>query len=268
VSQLISLENYFAALVKEKGIKKAFLKVSDDNTIVFRPGPTSAEKYFKKKPDSLGSLVWEPTYARIAKSDDWGITSGPSVYKESDTSKISHYGHYLSIWKKNSKGIWRLAVDLGIQHPKPKAKPEVLFVNPKNQIYLRQRSQNRLQQREDVVFSSDRLMSTTLKAEDELAFKEFVADDSQLLFPGYEPIIGKKAIIAFWKKQGNLSSEPVKADRAYSGELAYTHGDASIILKGKTKKYHYVRIWEIQQGYVWKVIYEIFVPAAKEEEGS
>ena len=264
VGQLVSAENYFSALAKEKGIRKAFLAVSDDNTIIFRPGPVSPEKYFKKKTDSLGQLSWEPVYARISKSGDWGVTSGPSTYRASDTSE-THYGDYLSVWKKNSKGVWKLAIDIGVTHKKPKTSLPMVFQNPKNEVYLKQRSENRLQQREDVVFSSDKLMGTILKADDKVALKEFVGEESRLLFPGHEPIIGKKAILAFWDKQGfNLSSEPVKADRSYSGELAFTYGDATILHRGLNKKYHYVRVWEVQQGYVWNIILEAYIPAPQE----
>ena len=265
VGQLVSAENYFAAMAKEKGVKKAFLAVSDENTLIFRPGPLSAVKYFKKQSDSLGSLNWEPAFARISKSGDWGITSGPSTYRASDTSKII-YGDYVSVWKKNSKGVWKLAIDLGIHHKKPKSSPALVFQNARNEIYQRQHSGNRLQQRESVVLSSDQLMGTILKADDQIAFKEFIAEESRLLFPGHEPIVGKKAIMSFWQKQGfNLSSESIKADRSFSGELAYTYGNATVQHKGINKKYHYVRIWEVQQGYNWNVILDIYTEADKEE---
>lgn len=265
VSQLISAENYFSALVKEKGLKKAFLSVSDENTIIFRPGPVNAVKYFKGKTDSSGTLNWNPAYARISKSGDWGFTRGPYTYK-SDSSKTTQYGDYLSIWKKNQKGVWKLAIDIGVSHQKPKSTPALVFQNPKNEIFLKQRSGNRLQQREDVVFSSDKLMGTILKADDQIAFKEFIAEESCLLFPGFEPINGKKAIMSFWQKKGfNLSSEPLKADRSFSGELAFTYGNATIVQKGQSKMYNYVRIWEVQQGYVWNTIVEVYteIPPAK-----
>ncbi len=259
VSQLVSAENYFAAMVKEKGIRKGFLSVSDENTIIFRPGPVNAVKYFKGKSDSLGSLNWSPVFARIAKSGDWGFTGGPYTFQETDSSKIQ-YGDYLSVWKQNAKGVWKLAIDAGVPHQKPKKSPALVFQNPKNEIFLKQRSGKRLQQREDVVFSSDKLMGTILKADDPIAFKEFIAEESRLLFPGFEPITGKKAIMDFWKKQGyNLSSTPIKADRSFSGELAFTYGRAVITKKDKTKNYNYVRIWEVQQGYVWNIICEAYI---------
>lgn len=259
VSQLISAENYFAASAKEKGIRKAFLKVSDDHTVIFRPGPVNARDYFEKQPDSTGNLSWQPVFARIAKSGDWGFTSGPFIFKQNDTSKTASYGSYLSVWKKNSKEVWKLAIDLGISHKKPVSTPKLLFSNPKNEVYQRQRSDSRLQQREDIVYSSDQLFATILKADNLIGQTEFLAPDSRLLFPGFEPIVGKAKITEFWKAQDlRMTSRPIKADRSFSGELAYTYGDADFFIKGKPKKFSYVRIWEVQQGYNWNVIFEVY----------
>ncbi|MBC7913555.1 MAG: hypothetical protein H7Y07_05460 [Pyrinomonadaceae bacterium] len=263
VGQLISVENYFAASAKAKGIKKAFLAVSDDNTLIFRPEPITVKEFYKNKPDSSGYLSWEPIFAKISKSGDWGYTTGPFVFKQTDTSK-TFYGDYVSIWKKNSKGIWKLAVDLGIEHKKPIVAPKMMFSNPKNEIFLKQHSINRLQQREDIVFSSDKLLSTILKADNLIAQTEFIAPESRLLFPGFEPITGKSKITEFWKKQGfKMTSDPTKADRSLSGELAYTYGVAEITQKNIKKKYNYVRIWEVQQGYDWNIILEIYTENPK-----
>ncbi len=270
VGQLISAENYFSALVKERGLKKAFLRVSDENTIVFRPDPVSAVDFYKSQPDSSsGLLTWEPVFAKIAKSDDWGFTTGPYIYKENDNNQKCHYGDYLSVWKKNSKGVWRLAIDLGVAHKKPVSKPAMRFENPANEIFLHQRSKNRLQQREDVVFSTDKLLATVQKADNAIAQNEFLADESRLLFPGFEPIIGKKAIMSFWKKQGFRASSQISlADRSYSGELAFTRGESSIVQKNQVKRYHYLRIWEVQPGFKWNVILEIYTPAGDENQNT
>ncbi len=262
VSQLISMENYFAALVKEKGMKKAFLAVSDDNTLIFRPGPVHPEKFFKNKQDDSGILSWEPVYARISKSGDWGFTTGPYTFKETDTGETTYYGQYLSIWKKNQKDVWKLAIDLGIPHSKPIKTPKLVFANPINEKFMHQYSPVRQKQREDLVFSNDELFATTLRADNTLARQTFLSNDCRLLFPGQEPITGKETIIEFWQNQKmKLSSNPVKADRTYSGELAFTYGDASINKNGNNKLYHYLRIWEVQPDYEWNIIMEIYVEA-------
>lgn len=258
VSQLVAAENYFNAQVQEKGLKKAFLSVSDNSTIAFRPGPVSAVRYYKDQPDSIGYLRLDPLYAKIAKSDDWGFTCGSYIFGQQQDSTQKFYGTYLSIWKKNKRGVWRLALDAGVSHKKPAKTPNRMYINPKNDIYLHQRSDSRLQEREDIVLSSDRLLSTITRADNRVAQNEFLTETSWLLFPGREPIIGKKAIMDFWKSNGYKAiTEPVKADRSYSGELACTYGNATIL----AKKYNYIRVWEVQPGYKWNVIVEVFTEA-------
>jgi ketosteroid isomerase-like protein len=254
VSQLVSAENYLAALVKQKGIARGYLKAVDDESIFFAPGPVKAKDHFRALKDE-GALTWEPVIARVAKSGDWGYTSGPFTYISADSS-ATVYGDYISIWKRNPRGVWRLAARMSTEHPKPaKASQALRFENPKNTIFLHQKSQNRLQQREDIVLSSDQLLASVEKADVQIALKEFLADDSRLLFPGAVPLTGKKAIADFVKKQNfRLQSAPVAADRSYSGELAYTHGETAVIRNGKTEKHYYLRVWEVQPGYNWNIL--------------
>jgi hypothetical protein len=56
----------------------------------------------------------------------------------------------------------------------------------------------------------------------------------------------------------------VKADRSYSGELAFSYGNASIAKNGENKPYHYVRIWEMQSGFEWNIILEIYIESEKQ----
>lgn len=255
VDQLVAAENYFNLKVQEKGLKKAFITVSDNNTIAFRPGPVPAERYYKEQPDSIGFLKLEPAIAKISKSMDWGFTAGPYVFNPDESKTRSYYGTYLSVWKKNPRGVWKLAMDAGVAHKKPTNTLKKRFVNPTDVKYIHQKSDKRLQQREDIVFSSDKLMSTIMKADNKIAQTEFLTEDSWLLFPGYEPMTNKKTIMEFWKKKGYKAlTYPIKADRAISGEIAYTYGTATIL----AKKYNYIRVWEVQPGFKWSVIVEVF----------
>lgn len=61
-------------------------------------------------------------------------------------------------------------------------------------------------------------------------------------------------------------STPVKADRSYSGEYAFTQGDVTIYTKLGPKKYHYVRVWEVQPGYKWNIILQAYTEAGEEKK--
>src|SRR5690606_18195354 len=80
VSQLVSLENYLSAQTKQKGAGEAFKKAIDGNSRILQPqGMTDASEFIKSLPPQA-VFSWEPVYARIAKSGDWGFTSGPFTF--------------------------------------------------------------------------------------------------------------------------------------------------------------------------------------------
>jgi len=264
VNSLLAAENYFAAYAKDKGIRDAFLKVSDNETILFRPNPVKAEDFFDKKSnDEQGQLDWTPVFAKISKSGDWGFTSGPYSYTSANDSTTS-YGQYLSVWQANNKGVWKLALDLGVSHPKPLTEASLNFTDPKSFKFFRQPSEGRLKQREDMILTTDKLFSNTLIKNQSLAYDAFFADEGRLLFPGHEPVTGKIKINNFLSRQQiSIETKPAVANRALGSDLAYTYGNALVTRNNVSTKFHYVRIWESQEGFKWNVILEIFSPAGE-----
>lgn len=259
VSSLVAAENYFAALAKEKGASKAFKTVSDDATIILK---SDSSVNSNKQPQDLQLLNWQPSFAKISKSGDWGFTSGLYSITQEDNNDTS-YGEYASVWKMNKKGVWKLAINIVNTHPRPKTEPILNYTDPKEFKFFKQISERRLQQREDMVLTSDKLFSTALVGYKNLAYNVFLGDDARLLFPGYEPIIGKGNITDFLRYQDlSITTEPLKANRSLGSDLAYTYGKATVTKDNKVNSYNYVRIWEVQEGYKWNVILEVFSPAS------
>ncbi len=261
VSSLIAAENYFAASVNEHGIRDGFLKVSDNQTLVFRPSAVKAETFYAKKGIDPGVLSWEPSYARISRSGDWGFTTGPYSYTATDDGQTS-YGQYFSLWRANKRGVWKLALEIGSPHPKPQAVTSLNYTDAKDSRFFRQISPVRLKQREDMIMASDKLFASTLTKSANLGYNTFLGDEARLIFPGFEPIVGKNNITNFIQSQGiNIYSEPILANRSIGSDLAYTYGTAQVTRNDKTLKYNYVRVWESQEGSQWNVIVELFSPA-------
>ncbi len=263
VSSLVAAENYFAATAKESGIRDAFLKVSDEETVVFRPNAVKALEFYEKKQADPGELLWEPSYARISRSGDWGFTTGPYTYISNDDSTPKSYGQYFSIWKANRRGVWKLVLDIGTPHPKPLTEPKLNFTDPRNSKFFKQISTARLKQREDMILTTDKLFASTLTKSTAIGYDTFLANDARLIFPGTEPIIGKENIHRFINQKGlNIFTEPVHADRSIGSDFAYTYGTAQITRENKITKYNYVRLWESQEG-KWNVVVELFSPAGE-----
>jgi ketosteroid isomerase-like protein len=257
VQSLVSAENFFASTTLEKGIKKGFLQVSDQHTLVFRPGPVKAREFYSAITEDSTYLHWYPTFARIAQSGDWGFTSGPYVVRPAGSTEEG-YGQYLSVWKKNSRGVWKLAMDIGVSHPKPVAEPKLDYASPGTGMYFKQRSDNRLQQRKDIVATTDELLGTAQRVSGTLAYKEYASPDFHFLFPGSEPLIGYQKVEDFLSaKKIRINTTHTAVDRAFSGDMAYTYGTAHVTRNAKTDIYQYVRVWQLRDG-KWYVIFEVF----------
>lgn len=263
VNSLVAAENYFSALTKKNGSKDGFLKVSDDETIIFRPDAVKVENFYGKGTmDGPGQLSWVPVFARISQSGDWGFTSGPYTFLNGTNAS---YGQYVSIWKTDYKGVWKLAINLSIAHQKPLNLPALSFTEAKNIKFFEQISQARLKQRREIITTTDKLFSNTLINDQPLAHDIFLSENARFLFPGEEPIIGKARINNFLgKNQMSIESEPLSADRALGSDLAYSLGIAYITRNKVTTKYHYIRIWESQEEHKWNVILEIYSPSGNQ----
>jgi len=65
--------------------------------------------------DPQYSLRWEPDGVQVAASGDLGYTFGHYVFTGTDQEGhlIGGTGKYVSIWKKQGDGTWKVVVDIG-----------------------------------------------------------------------------------------------------------------------------------------------------------
>src|SRR5437867_3894625 len=122
---VVDAERSFARYSVEHGMREAFLQFLADDAILFRPLPVNGKKWFEGRPPAPGALLWQPTYARVSEAGDLGVTSGPWEFKPSDTTAASSFGHFLTVWRKQADGTWRVELDAGIGHPRLDRTPEL-----------------------------------------------------------------------------------------------------------------------------------------------
>jgi ketosteroid isomerase-like protein len=70
--------------------------------------------------DKNNLLTWSPVGADIAASGDLGYTYGTFEFrsKDKDGKENVDRGKYMTIWKKQADGSWKVAVDMGNSGPK------------------------------------------------------------------------------------------------------------------------------------------------------
>lgn len=115
-TDLVTAEQAFAADASVRGTRAAFLAALADDGVVFAPGPSSGQAVWTARADNKNRLEWAPEVAEIATSGDLGYTSGPWHYIVKGDDKPSAYGHYLTVWKKQADGHWKVLADHGISH--------------------------------------------------------------------------------------------------------------------------------------------------------
>ena len=129
LASLVEAERAFARTSEEKGIREAFLTWLAPDSVVFRPGPVAGRPVYEKMdPANPTAPDWGPEFADIAASGEVGYTTGPYEVRPRRGAEPSGFGHYISIWKTQPDGSWKVFLDIGIQHGAagpPPAGPEV-----------------------------------------------------------------------------------------------------------------------------------------------
>lgn len=127
--ELMNIDAQFSNLSETRGVNEAFLSYLSDDCVLLRPNnfpivgkEISQVKYFSR-PDSGYTLTWKPLYADIAQSGELGYTYGIYEFKAMDPEgkPIMGTGTYVSIWKKDQFGNWKLVLDTGNEGLEPKS---------------------------------------------------------------------------------------------------------------------------------------------------
>ncbi|HWK98658.1 MAG TPA: hypothetical protein VNQ55_01870 [Parapedobacter sp.] len=260
VGSLLMADRTAARLSETEGPHAALLSVVDRNSTFFTPAPVDALAYLNNRPNIPDVMTWRPTFAAISKSMEWGVTTGTLSFQR--IGAIKRYGEYLTVWRRDRKGNWKINLRAQVEHHGGNNEPDIRYVEPDDKDYTRFKTKERIQQRKEIVMNNDQLLSTVLKTDAAIAYGEFLAEDARLYFPWKTPVIGKAAILDFVKEQDlAVEAKSLVANRSYSGELAYSYGEASVATASETLKCNYVRIWQLQPDFQWRVIVEMLFEA-------
>lgn len=256
---LVKAEEEFAASAAKNGVKSAFTSYSAANALVFRPNPVNAKTYYATQANDK-NLSWSPSFARVSRSGDWGFTTGGYTLDGTEKS----YGQYLSVWKAIN-GRWELVMDLGAPHNKPLKAVTPKFVEPADYYKPKFNGEKQIAAGRDIILTTENTLNATLKSYGVAALGGFLNHDARVIFPGYEPIVGKDKVLAFYNGMvGKMALKTTGADKAAGGDLAYTYGVATIDYKADLREsFNYVFIYERQADHNWNLIEQVFTPAER-----
>jgi ketosteroid isomerase-like protein len=251
VRAMVDAEKKFYETGQEKGTRAAFLEFLAEDGIVFRPGPVNGKEAWGKREETGLDLVWEPTFAVIARSADFGYDTGPAKWRASKKEeKFTGHGQFISIWKKQKEGSWKVALDCGIENPEPTGKPEMLRTIVPDEskapvdLNAAQTSRGETQQKFTQAAKTDSAMATL----------KFAADQIRVFRDGHFPSVGKEAARPLLDATaGRMTYEMLGADMSSSADLAYAYGKYSNLRRKGTEEGHYFQIWQTDSSGAWKL---------------
>jgi ketosteroid isomerase-like protein len=261
VRALVDAERKFYQTGQEKGTRAAFLAFLAPDGIVFRPGPVNGREVWNKRTETGFDLVWEPTFAAIARSGDFGYDTGPAKWRAKKTDeKFTGFGHFISIWKKQKEGAWKVALDCGIENPQPTGKIETLrTVVPDTPAKADPAAERSWQ-------DAQKAFTTVAKLDFTKALHEYGSQEVRLYRDGSFPAVGQDAAEKLLgTEQAGVTMELMKGDMSSSGDLAYNYGSYSDTRTQPAEAGHFLQIWQTDSAGAWKLVLDWQQPLPPEK---
>jgi ketosteroid isomerase-like protein len=250
---LVTAEKAFAQSSKETSTKEAFLKYLADDGILFRPTPLNGKKFWNGIEKGEDLLTWEPIFADISAAGDLGFTTGPFEQKgDRAGQQAAGGGTYISVWKKQSDGLWKVMADLGIGHPPVPGQAVFASSNIKTVTGTTSKA-DIMKVEQSFIDMQDKGLSV---------YNDVLSKEGKIFRPGAAPITTPDAIQAFvTATDKKFTYTPADALVADSGDLAYVYGTGTVAITrdGATRSLNtsYMRIWKKEQANAWKIVADI-----------
>lgn len=271
LASLIEAERTFSRLSGAKGIREAFLTWLAPDAIVFRPAPVEGRPVYEKMdPANPTVLTWEPEVADVAASGELGYTSGPYQVRPGRGAEPTGFGHYVSVWKKQPDGAWKVLLDVGVQHDRPTTLVPVETMVPPAPEAARQPLSPRALQDEELAFGQR--AGTLIKEAGTKGLRKALSaastDDIRVLRPGRLPGVGREALKDLVPAAAGRIVRGSPERRAsyqvlvsWSGDIACSYGTSGSWKDRTTVETSaYLRIWRKNDTGIWKICLDIELP--------
>ncbi len=259
---MMANEAKFVALGQEQGARAASLAYLAEDAIMFEPGPVNAKKIWTARPEGGLSLKWHPTFAAMSRSCDLGFTTGPAEWRKAkeDEKPLGH-GHYLSIWKKQKDGAWKVMVDVGGAVPsaqKVEDEVQISTSDPSAPPATPEAAEKKLR-------AAEKWFAETAKTDSTSALIGSSSENLRVHREGVFPATGRQpATLMLSVRRGKLKNEKLGGDMSAACDLAYRYGKYTLDLGQKTERGYYLQIWQTDSEGAWKILVDYQSPLPAE----
>jgi len=247
VDGLVQAEKKFANTSLVVSTNEAFISFIDTAGIVFDKGkPVNGLKLYTKSERRPGILTWEPEYAEIASSNDFGYTTGPwKFYQNSPKDNPVAEGYFVTVWHLTDHNGWKFLIDFGITCSKKNKK-----------VAVKKRSAGNLRLKEENPQSLNQTEENFIQAyasQGAKAYESFLSSRSRINYAGFLPATNSEARkILLDSLPSNIHYTILGSGISPMKDLGYVYGSADI----NDKQDGYLRIWRREEN-GWKIAVEV-----------
>jgi len=259
LESMVDAERAFAKTAIEKGIRDSFLEYFDEQAIAFTPTPVSATARLRSRPARPFTdyeLRWEPRTGDVAASGELGWLTGPSTFIDHTTATPTpQYGNYLSVWRRQSRGPWRVFIDIGSNPPRPVTFADGFTHFPLSSRYAGAEGKAA---GAGTLAETDKSLNARIAAEGAgAAYASVTTSSTRLHRSGFMPPIGSAAIRSWFEVNVSaMSASTGAADCADSADLGYSYGTYEVKAPAQQNG-AYVRVWERDASGKWLLVADV-----------
>ena len=248
--EIAKIDGEYSNLSVAKGMPVASVEYFAEDGIAFAPSAVNGKKYWAKRTDFPGTLIWQPIFAFAAGAADLGYTTGMWEMKKDNEPLSLGFGHYVTVWAKQPKGQWKIALDVGTENPQPREPPPALQVLPPDVTVgtqPRENSQGGLQK-------AQHQFAEAAHNGIGKAILDYATDDIRVYREKSFPAVGLVAArLMLTSEHGNVTFEPGNSKMSRSGDLSYSYGNYSEERGNAVERGIYLLIWRANMNGDWKL---------------
>jgi len=263
LGSLVDAESAFARMGWRQGVRAAVLANFATDGVALEPAPVRVRDAWRKRPAPADPLAlrldWKPAQAGVARSHDFGYTSGPyTMWHVADPARKRH-GAFFSVWQRNAKGVWEVILDAGIASPNAVdfvslgAAPRPTFGGAAKPAIARRD----LLAQEANGFGAGALGLAPNE------YAKLLADGARLHRSGFAPIASRAAVArAIAQRMRHVTWSPIDARIAKSGDMAVTWGAYDETDRASNVEHgYYAHLWLRDRAGRWRLAYDVALPA-------
>ena len=250
---LAAAETAFAAHSMREDMRAAFIANFAADGVFVRGGWANAREWLTPRAAPPIVLDWRPVHTETASSGDLGLSTGPwRLSSRNDPNAAPAFGQFVSIWKREPGGPWRVLVDLGISHPQ-----SLFWDRPLETVAV---AAEPAAASDTIEVAEGRFAEEAARKGPRAAYAKYGSSALRLYRDGVAPMVGKEAALAWPGLDEPRAWHVEKNEAARSGDFGYARGSYSTAPGAATAGW-FLRAWHREAG-AWRIAMDVANAAA------